>query len=199
MTDPVAGYAACAQAAVDCGIQFIQLRMKNRPRAEILSTARQLREITYATDSLFIVNDDVEIAKEVDADGVHLGQNDLPLAEARAFWNMPEKIFGLSTHNEEQARIALTLDPDYIGIGPVFPTPTKKIADPALGIERAGQIARFCPIPHVVLGGLNEANLGLVLKAGATNYCAVRAIMQNPDPAKEINRLQTVWHSIIQR
>lgn len=197
MTDPVVGYEACAQAAVDCGLQFVQLRMKNASREEILTEARKVREVTRGTDTLFIVNDDVEIAKEVDADGLHLGQNDMPLAEARRIWDAPGKLFGLSTHSEEQAEAAVEQHPDYIGIGPVFPTPTKAIADPDLGIERAGKIARSTPLPHVVLGGLNAENLADVLKAGAVNYCAVRAVMQSLNPKREIKHLQTIWRKTV--
>lgn len=192
MTNPVVGYAACAQAAVNCGIQFVQLRMKNAPRDEIVSNARTIREITRGTGSLFIVNDDVTIAKEVDADGLHLGQNDMPLEEAREIWNAPGKLFGLSTHSEEQAEAAITQRPDYIGIGPVFPTPTKAIPDPALGVERAGAIARSTPLPHVVLGGIDAGNLEAVLRAGAVNYCAVRAIMNSFDPEAVIRSLQAI-------
>jgi thiamine-phosphate pyrophosphorylase len=193
MTNPVVGYEECARAGVACGVPFIQLRMKNATRNEIVSNAWKVREVTRGTDSLFIVNDDVTIAKEVDADGVHLGQGDMPLAEARAIWNAPGKIFGLSTHSEEQAEAAIAQQPDYIGIGPVFPTPTKAIADPDLGAARAGAIAKTTPLPHVVLGGLDESNLAGVLKAGAVNYCAVRAIMQSRTPEVEIRKLQTIW------
>lgn len=197
MTNPVVGYENCARSGVRCGVPLIQLRMKNATRDEILSEARKVREVTLGTDSLFIVNDDVSIAREVDADGVHLGQNDMSIAEARAIWDAPGKIFGLSTHSEEQAEAAVAQQPDYIGIGPVFPTPTKAIADPDLGIERAGAIAKATPLPHVVLGGLDETNLQAVLKAGATNYCAVRAIMQSRNPDDEIRTLQEIWKKTV--
>lgn len=193
MTDPVIGYEECARVGVRCGVPFIQLRMKNTSRDEMISNARNVREVTRGTNSLFIMNDDVTIAKAVDADGVHLGQKDMPLAEARAIWNAPGKIFGLSTHSEQQAETAIEQKPDYIGIGPVFPTPTKAIADPDLGVERAGAIARATPLPHVVLGGIDATNLADILRAGALNYCAVRAIMQSPAPEEEIHRLQTIW------
>ncbi len=199
MTNPVVGYEACAQAAVNCGVPFIQLRMKHATREEILSEAWKVREVTRGTDSLFIVNDDVTIAKEVDADGVHLGQGDMPLAEARKIWDAPGKIFGLSTHSEAQAAAAVALQPDYIGIGPIFPTPTKAIADADLGIERAGAIAKATPLPHVVLGGIDETNLAEILRAGAVNYCAVRAIMQSPEPEQMIEQLQTIWRKSISR
>ncbi|MBC8207233.1 MAG: thiamine phosphate synthase [Kiritimatiellales bacterium] len=198
MTDPLVGYDACAKAGVACGVPFIQLRMKGATRDEIVSEASKIREVTRGTDSLFIVNDDVTIAKEVDADGVHLGQSDMPIAEARRIWDAPGKIFGLSTHSEEQAEAAIAQQPDYIGIGPVFPTPTKAIADPALGIERAGAIAKATPLPHVVLGGIDETNLAEILNAGAVNYCAVRAIMQSQTPEVEIRKLQKIWASCAQ-
>jgi thiamine-phosphate pyrophosphorylase len=197
MTDPVAGYEACARAAVNCGLRYVQLRMKNLPRADILSAARRVREITRGTDTLFIVNDDVEIAWASDADGVHLGQNDMTLDEARKLWTAPGKIFGLSTHSEAQAEAAIALKPDYIGVGPVFPTPTKAIADPALGIERAGNIIKNSPLTCVALGGLDETNLAGILKAGAVNFCAVRAIMQSPEPEKTIRALQHIWHAAV--
>ena len=193
MTNPVVGYEACAQAAVNCGVPFVQLRMKGAAREEMVSNAWKVREVTRGTDSLFIMNDDVTIAKEVDADGVHLGQRDMSLAEARKIWDAPGKIFGLSTHSEKQAEAAIAQKPDYIGIGPIFPTPTKAIADPDLGVERAGAIAKATPLPHVVLGGIDETNLAEVLNAGAVNYCAVRAIMKSSDPETVIHRLQQIW------
>ena len=199
MTNPVVGYEACAQAAVNCGVPFIQLRMKNATRDEIVSEAWKVREVTRGTDSLFIVNDDVTIAKEVDADGVHLGQGDMPLAEARELWDAPGKIFGLSTHSEAQAEAAIAQKPDYIGIGPIFPTPTKAIADADLGIERTSAIAKATPLPHVVLGGIDETNLTEILRAGAVNYCAVRAIMQSETPDVEIRKLQKIWQKSIPR
>ena len=198
MTNPVVGYEECSRAGVRSGVPFIQLRMKNATREEIVSEAWKVRQVTRGTDSLFIVNDDVTIAKEVDADGVHLGQSDMSLSEAREIWDVPGKIFSLSTHSEEQAEAAIAQQPDYIGIGPVFPTPTKAIADPDLGVERAGAIAKATPLPHVVLGGLDETNLADVLRAGATNYCAVRAIMQSQTPEVEIRKLQQIWADCIE-
>jgi len=194
MTNPVVGYGACAQAAVNCGVRYLQLRMKEAPREEIVETAKRVRSITADTATKFIVNDDVSIAKEVDADGVHLGQNDMPLSEARKIWDAPGKIFGLSTHSEKQAEAAVALSPDYIGVGPVFPTPTKAIPDPDLGVERAGSIIKNSPLTCVALGGIDETNLADVLRAGAVNFCAVRAIMQSPEPEKVIRTLQRIWN-----
>lgn len=197
MTDPVAGYEACAQAAVNCGLRYVQLRIKNASCAAILAEARKVRAVTAGTRTLFIMNDDVELAWAADADGVHLGQGDLPLDEARRLWNTPGKLFGLSTHSEAQAEAAVALNPDYIGVGPVFPTPTKAIPDPALGAARAGNIIKNSPLTCVALGGLNETNLAGVLKAGAANFCAVRAVMQSPEPEQVIRALQKIWRTAV--
>ena len=193
LTDPVAGYEACAQAAVAEEIRYLQLRMKNTPRDRVLAMAEKLRNITRGTRTLFIVNDDVEIAAAVDADGVHLGQGDLALPEARARWPNEGKRFGLSTHNLEQARAAWNLAPDYIGVGPVFATPTKAVPDPVLGLEAMGSIVRQSPLTTVAIGGLQESNLREVLEHGAINFCAVRPIMQAMDPRGMIRRLMQLW------
>ena len=192
-TDPVVGYEALARAAVECNVYCLQLRMKNAPREILLETAHLYREITRNTPTHFIVNDDLAIAMEVDADGIHLGQDDLSLAEAREKWKAPEKIFGLSTHSLEQAQEALTLSPDYIGIGPVFPTATKPDAAPALGIAETGRIAQTTPLSSVAIGGINPQNLPDLLHAGTTNYCVVNVVNAAPDPCAAIRHLQAIW------
>jgi thiamine-phosphate pyrophosphorylase len=193
MTDPVAGYETCAAAAVRCGVRYLQLRMKGTLRDAVLETARRVRAITLGSDTLFIVNDDVAIAREVDADGVHLGQGDLPLDEARRLWPAPGKRFGLSTHNELQALQASRRSPDYIGVGPVFATPTKAVSDPVLGLERMASIVRSSPVAAVAIGGIDRGNLAEVLRRGARNFCVVRAVNRQPDPGTAIRELQGIW------
>ena len=193
MTDPVVGYEECAEAAVRCGVRYLQLRMKETPRDAVLETARRIREITIGSDTLFIVNDDVTIARDVDADGVHLGQRDLPIGEARRLWPAPGKRFGLSTHNEREALLASHQLPDYIGVGPVFATPTKAIPDPVLGPGRMGSILRSVPVPAVALGGIDTRNLAEVLRNGARNFCVVRAVTRCKDPGAAIRELQDIW------
>ena len=193
LTDPAAGYEACTQAAVNAGVRYVQLRMKKQPRREVLEMALRLRRITAGSGTRFIVNDDVEIAAETDADGVHLGQDDMSLSEARRRWPQPGKIFGLSTHNEEQERRAREFAPDYIGVGPVFPTPTKDKPDPALGPERMGRIVRESPLTTVAIGGIDRRNLPEILRQGAINYCVVRAVNLDPDPKAAIQALQEIW------
>lgn len=193
LTCPVAGYAACAQAAVDLGVRYLQLRMKDAPRASALETAHTIRAITHDTATKFIVNDDLAVAIESDADGLHLGQDDSSLTEARKKWNRPDKVFGLSTHSHEQATRALDSSPDYIGVGPVFPTQTKILADPTLGIEKAGQIMDGSPLTSVAIGGINEENLPTLLEGGVHNFCVIHAVNKVTDPAAAIGRLQEIW------
>ena len=197
MTDPVAGYEACAAAAVRCGVRYLQLRMKGEPRAAVLETALRVRGITHGSDTLFIVNDDVSIAREVDADGVHLGQRDMSIDEARRLWSAPGKRFGLSTHDERQAFLATRRSPDYIGVGPVFATPTKAVPDPIIGLERMASIVRSSPVAAVVLGGIDCGNLAEVLRRGVRNFCVVRAVTRRPDPETAIRELQCIWRQAV--
>jgi thiamine-phosphate pyrophosphorylase len=195
LTEPLTGYERCAEAAVECGVGWLQLRMKRAPREEILAVGRRLRDITRGTATRFILNDDVDLARELDADGVHLGQGDLPLGEARRRWPAPGKVFGLSTHNRQQAARAAALAPDYIGVGPVFATPTKAIPDPVLGLEEMGAIVRAAPLPTVAIGGIGPENLAEVKKHGATAFAVVRAVNRAPDPAAAIRALQSLWNA----
>lgn len=192
-TDPVVGYESLAQTAVKCNVRYLQLRMKDSPREAVAETARRYRTITRGTNTRFIVNDDLEVAMETDADGIHLGQTDLPITEARRQWNTPGKLFGLSTHSMEQAARALDLKPDYIGIGPVYPTQTKVDADPALGPEEVGRIAQNIPITSTAIGGITVTNLPKLLEYGAENFCVVSAVNTSSDPETTIRTLQKIW------
>ncbi len=192
-TNPVAGYEAVAQAAVDCNVRYLQLRMKDAPRKTASETARLYREITSRTATRFIVNDDLDLAMEVDADGIHLGQTDLSIADARERWNTPGKTFGLSTHSMEQAAQAHALHPDYVGIGPVFPTQTKVNADPAIGPEETGRIMHNTPITSVAIGGITTDNLPQLLECGIENFCVVSAVNNSSNPSAAIGSLQKIW------
>ena len=173
-------------------MRYIQLRMKKTARGLILSTGKNLRAITRGTGTRLIVNDDPDLAAEVEADGVHLGQDDMPLPEARRLYPCL-RYFGLSTHNPEQARRAVEVAPDYCGVGPVFATPTKDIPDPVLGPGQAGEIIRAAPFTTVAIGGINASNLQDVLRAGAINFSVVRCVCLDPSPLDAIRRLQDIW------
>lgn len=194
MTEPKVGYVACAEAAVRAGVRVLQLRAKDfRSREETISLARQIREVTRGTETTFIVNDDPALAAEVGADGVHVGQDDMPVAEVRRQYPSL-KIVGLSTHNLVQAQSAASAQglarPDYIGVGPVYATPTKKIPDPTLGPEKAGKMIAVAPFPAVAIGGINLETISSIKAAGARNFAVVRPVCGADDPYAAIKALQ---------
>jgi len=191
ITNPVVGYAKCAEAAVRAGVKIIQLRMKHAARDEILREAREMRRVTAGTETLFIVNDDPSIAAEAEADGVHVGQDDMPPAEVRARYPSL-KIVGLSTHNPTQVAASRAQPIDYIGVGPVYATPTKDIPDPTLGLETMRAMICAAAHPAVAIGGINATRLADVLAAGARNWAVVRAVCQSPDPYAAIRNLQAI-------
>ena len=193
ITEPVAGYVACAEAAVQAGLRYVQLRMKDAPRGELMRVGREMHSITRGSSTRFIVNDDVEVACAVDADGLHLGQTDLTVTEARRLWPGSEsKFFGLSTHNEAQAHSAEVELPDYIGVGPVFATPTKRIADPPVGVARAATIVRNSKVPAIAIGGIDCDRLPQILAAGIRNFAVVRYVCQRSQPLDAIRELLDV-------
>jgi len=191
MTNPVVGYERCCEAAVKAGVRMVQLRMKDAPREEVVAVARRLVAMTRGTETNFIVNDDPSIAAEVGADGVHVGQTDMPVAEVRRRYPSI-RIVGLSTHSPEQALASIPQKPDYIGVGPVFATPTKKIPDPVLGVETAARMVASVPYPAVAIGGINAGNLPDVVRAGARNWSVVRAVCGSQDPYSAILSLLDV-------
>lgn len=188
ITNPVSGYAKCTEAAVKAGVKIVQLRMKHATREEILREACEMRRITAGTDTLFIVNDDPSIAAEAEADGVHVGQGDMPPAEVRAKYPGLE-IVGLSTHNPDQVRASVSEPIDYIGVGPVYATPTKDIPDPTLGLDVMSTMISLAAHPAVAIGGIDAERLPAVLAAGARNFAVVRAVCQSPDPYGAIMKL----------
>ena len=188
LTDPVAGYVRCAEAAVEAGVRLVQLRMKHAARAEILRTARELRAVTRGTGTLLVVNDDPSVAAEAEADGVHVGQGDMPVPEVRR--RFPSlRLVGLSTHSPAQVAAAAAVRPDYIGVGPVYATPTKDVPDPTLGLATMAAMIAAAPCPAVAIGGIDETRLPAVRAAGARNWAVVRGVCRDPDPLAAIRRL----------
>ena len=170
----------CARAAIAGGADALQLREKDAADAETLAFAAELRELTDETGKIFIVNDRPDIAAIIGADGVHLGQRDLPIAEARRLLR-PGAIVGRSSHNIGQALGAVTEGADYVSVGPMFETTTKDagpIAGPDLLSEVAGQIAA----PIVPIGGINAENVGQLVAAGARRVSVCSAVCGAEDP-----------------
>ena len=196
MTDPLVGYAKCAEAAVKAGVRIVQLRMKKASREDIIRQGREVRSVTAGTDTLFIVNDDPEIALELGADGVHVGQDDVSPREIRK--RFPEiGIIGLSTHNLKQVEKAREEKIDYIGVGPVYATPTKEIPDPTLGLDAMRAMIELSPCPAVAIGGINCQNARDVVGAGAKNISVVRAVCQSNEPYWEIVKLKQEFLQVI--
>lgn len=175
-------WEAVVQQALEGGAQMIQLREKTLPDGELLSAARRLRELTNAFGALMIVNDRPDIALLSDADGVHVGQNDLPVAEVRKLIG-PDRLIGVSTHAVEQARRAAAEGADMIGVGPIFATPTKVKTEPPVTFEYARKIAELrLGIPAFAIGGLEPRHVPSVLESGLRRVAAVRGVIGADDP-----------------
>jgi thiamine-phosphate pyrophosphorylase len=160
-------------AVLDAGVTFIQYREKEKTRREIYEEALRLRELTRTFGATLIINDHADIALAVGADGVHLGQDDLPLGEARQI--MHGRLVGISTHNLQQAREAEAGGADYIGFGPIFHTTTKDAGAP-MGVDSIRLIKRNVGIPLVAIGGIYPIDVGPVFKAGADAVAVATAI-----------------------
>ncbi|MWC28940.1 thiamine phosphate synthase [Paenibacillus sp. MMS18-CY102] len=163
------------------GADIVQLRDKTASQRELLEQARVLRELTKRYGVPLIINDYIDIALEVGADGVHLGQDDQSLAEARERLGQ-DAIIGISTHQLAHALAAQAGGADYIGVGPVYPTGTKP-GKAAVTTSYVTEVANSLAIPFVAIGGITLDNVDTVLAAGATRVCAVSAVVGAPDPA----------------
>jgi len=170
-----------AGLVIDGGADAIQLREKTISDNEFISLAGEIRDITTKNGTLLIINDRVRVAKEVNADGVHLGQHDMSITEAREIIGS-EKIIGVSTHNIIQARQAQKDGADCIAIGPVYPTTTKDY-EPSIGLEVIQEISREISIPFLAIGAITLENLDEVLKAGASRVAVCSAIIGSDDIA----------------
>ncbi|WP_309119703.1 thiamine phosphate synthase [Paenibacillus sp.] len=169
------------EAAIRGGADIVQLRDKTSTGAALLAKAKALRALTRRWGALFIVNDDLEVALEAEADGVHLGQDDLAIGEARRLAGS-RLLIGISTHNLAQALEAERAGADYIGVGPVYPTPTKPGRAPVTTSYVAEAAARI-RIPFFAIGGISPETADDVLAAGARRLCAVSAVTGSADPA----------------
>lgn len=176
---------------IEGGISIIQYREK-RPHksfAEMLAECKAIRAITREAGVLFLINDYADIAQLVDADGVHVGQDDFPVPEVRKLIG-PNKLIGLSTHEPEQAEAAIAAGADYIGVGPLYATQTKDDVCAPVGLEYLDYVVKNSPLPFVAIGGIKEHNLAEVLAHGATTVCLVTEIVGSDNIAATARRLQ---------
>ncbi len=165
------------------GVTLIQLREKDLPLQEYLELARAVRELTRPYGCLLIINDRIDVALAVDADGVHLGLDDLPIAAARAI--APDLIVGASSHTIEEAVVAESAGASYVNIGPIYKTGTKVWTDAFLGVEGLAQIAPHVKIPFTVMGGIKREHIPALCAAGARTIALVTAVTaaQHPEQA----------------
>lgn len=178
-----------AEAALAGGATVIQFRDKEMKDSEGIVVCQEIYKLTKKKGVSFIVNDRVEVVKAVDADGVHLGQEDMSFSSARRILGK-EKIIGISVETVEQALKAVEGGADYLGIGPIYPTTTKPDAGKALGIARLKEIRESVNIPIVAIGGINENNLEEVLRAGADGVAVISAIVSAPDITEACRKLK---------
>lgn len=190
ITDPLLPYRTIAEICVRRGIRLLQLREKHLSDHALLKAAREIMDVTRGTETLFVFNDRPDLALVSGADGVHLGQEDIPIRDVRQLAGDRPLCYGLSTHSLPQAREALSHSPDYIGFGPIYPTPTKAIADPEVGTDALSDVLKIATVPVVAIGGIDDTNIRDVLAAGARNVCMVRYFMQARDLEQRIERMQ---------
>jgi thiamine-phosphate pyrophosphorylase len=174
-------------AVIRGGGRIIQLREKDCGKGDLYRLALKFREITAQAGILLIINDHVDIALAVEADGVHLGREDLPVAAARRL--APELLIGASSHCLEEALEAQREGADYINIGPIFPTRTKEVTC-FLGPAAIPAIAPHLKVPYTVMGGINDANISQVITAGARRVAVVTAVTQAEDMAEAVASLR---------
>lgn len=170
------------------GARIVQYREKRVSRLQAYQECLAIRRMTRAAGAALVVNDHVDLALAVEADGVHLGQDDLPVEAARRLVG-PRLALGLSTHGPAQAEAALGLPVDYIGVGPVFPTTTKEDVCAPVGLAAVRHAAGL-PLPFVAIGGIGRANLAEVLAAGARTVAMVREVVTAPDIAARVREVQ---------
>ena len=178
---------ACAAAA---GVRVVQYRRKEGATADLVAEARHLRELCRGPR--FVVNDRVDVALAVAADGVHLGQEDLAYPEARELLG-PDKIIGITVHTVAEALAAEARGADYLGVSPIFATATKADAGAPTGVKLVAEIRRRVKLPLVAIGGITLANAPLVIAAGADGVCAISAVVTQADVRAEIEKFQRLF------
>lgn len=177
-------------AVLDAGVRLVQLREKEGQDRELYRQAAAFRERTAAAGALLLINDRIDIALVVDADGVHLGQDDLPLEAARRI--APGLILGCSTHNLREAQAAQAAGASYVNIGPVFDTKTKSVSSGTLGPGIIDRIAPHLRIPWTIMGGIKRENISEVLQRGARHVAVVTAVTAAADPRAAARALREV-------
>lgn len=185
-----AGIINDTKNALRAGVEVVQYRDKQASSREMYARALQLRKLCRKI--IFLVNDRLDIALACGADGVHLGQDDLPYQAARKILGK-KKIIGLTVHNLQQAQEAARLGADYLGVSPIFKTATKADAGKPVGVDLVRQIKNKLDIPVVAIGGIDLANAARVIAAGADCLCAISAVVPYPDVRRRVEEFQKLF------
>ncbi|BAB73300.1 thiamin-phosphate pyrophosphorylase [Trichormus variabilis NIES-23] len=180
VTSPSESLLPTVEAALKGGLTLLQYRDKDTDDFVRLELATKLRQLCHSYGALFIINDRVDLALAVDADGVHLGQQDMPIATARQLLG-PQRLIGRSTTNADEMQKAIAEGADYIGVGPVYETPTK-IGKAAAGLGYVSYAAQHSSVPWFAIGGIDANNINDVIDAGAERVAVVRSLMQAEQP-----------------
>lgn len=178
---------------IDANIKVIQYREKNRTKKEKYDDCKAIRQLTRDKKVIFIVNDDVDIAMSVDADGVHIGQDDMPLTQVRKI--VGNKIIGCSTHNRQQALIAVMNGADYIGVGPIFNA--KENVEHSDGLDYLKWVSENIKIPHVAIGGINSSNIEHVHNNGGKCFAMQSEFVSSQDIKQKINEIRQLINRYI--
>lgn len=180
------------------GVKILQYREKNKNIKEKIEEAIKLRELTKKYNTLFIVNDHIDIALLSQADGIHIGQDDIPVSYARKLLGN-KKIIGLSTHSKEQALKAIEDGVDYIGVGPIFNTETKEDVCAPVGFEYLNYVKSNINIPFVAIGGIKETNILSVLENGAKSIALVSELVGNKDTLNKTKNINNLIHNFLSK
>lgn len=176
-----------AKDALEGGVGIIQYREKDLPTKIMLDVANQLRKLTSDYSAKFIINDRIDVALACNADGVHLGQDDMPLDAARNL--LPGKIIGVTVHNVPEATTAADGGADYLGVSPIYSTDTKSDAGKPAGLRLITDVGKVCNLPRVAIGGINGSNLDDVLSTGVESVAMISAIVTKDDVAGTVKSL----------
>ena len=188
---PERSHLEIVQRALEGGARIIQLRAKELLKREVWRIARVMKRLCERYDAIFIVNDYLDIALDVGADGVHLGADDMPINEARE--KAPELIIGRSTHSLEEAIEAEKLGADYIAFGAIFPTQTKGRPTPIQGLDKLKEVCEKVKKPVVAIGGINRGNLIEVKQAGADAVAMISEVVKAEDIKQRVRELIQLW------
>ncbi len=183
------GHLEVARAALEGGASMIQLREKNVTDRELWALAREMQRMARKRGAGFVVNDRVDIALAAEADGVHLGADDLPVAAARRILGTGA-VVGASVANAEEAKAAEAAGATYVSVGSIFPTPSKEDAGKAIGIGPIGDIGRATALPVLAIGGINSDNVDAVIRAGAHGVAVISAVAEAGDMVEATSNLR---------